>query len=321
MTEQAYIPPFPYYWSIAGGRLVAFTESAVGGEQEFILDYEELQFSAPPKLDQCNGQPCEHIRGHYHPKRLRFNDIYWIKISGLYDDLDTLPMDHAARSLRGMLHWRKSDKEPLYVLANGSVEPAALVISADSCMQEDRPGPVEAVAYTRNWSPAPPLPAGAMPDMDFFRQRYGGDPVSIHLHNREHPERLFIGGIDIQEEARPLVDAVLNLSENPSRWVVDEQIDGRDRWATKGEGPIGMTVEDIRAEAEWVVERLRAGQRVLVHCSAGMNRSVTIGCAALMMLEGLSAEDALARIHQNRPWARPDSHHWLALRWLAEEMG
>jgi len=67
-----------------------------------------------------------------------------------------------------------------------------------------------------------------------------------------------------------------------------------------------------------VVERLRAGQRVLVHCSAGFNRSATICCAALILLEGLSAEAALERVRQHHPWCRPDPHHWLALRWLAQ---
>ena len=260
------------------------------------------------------------MTGHYIPKRLRFSDIYWIKRSGPYENLDAVPADDQARSLRGMLHWRKDDKEPIYVLLNGSDNQAALVISAESCTLEDRPGPVEAVTYTRNWSPSPPLPVGTLPDMSFFRQRYGGDPINIHLQGRAHPERLFIGGIDIQSEARPLVDAVLNLSEHPSRWVVDGKVDPRDRWATKGEGSLGMMVEDIRAEAEWVVERLRAGKRVLVHCTAGINRSGTICCAAMILLEGLTVEEALARVHTNRPWARPDSHHWLALRWLAGEM-
>lgn len=34
------------------------------------------------------------------------------------------------------------------------------------------------------------------------------------------------------------------------------------------------------------------------------------------LLEGLSAEAALARVRKTHPWARPDSRHWLKLRWL-----
>jgi dual specificity phosphatase 12 len=66
-----------------------------------------------------------------------------------------------------------------------------------------------------------------------------------------------------------------------------------------------------------VIEHLKNKQRVLVHCVAGMNRSTTICCAVLILLEGLSAEAALERVREHHPWARPDSHHWLMLRWLA----
>ena len=78
-----------------------------------------------------------------------------------------------------------------------------------------------------------------------------------------------------------------------------------------------MDVSEITEEACWVIERLQAGQRVLVHCAAGMNRSATICCAVLILLEGLPAEAALERVREHHPWARPDSDHWLALRWLA----
>jgi protein-tyrosine phosphatase len=108
----------------------------------------------------------------------------------------------------------------------------------------------------------------------------------------------------------------LNLGEEASKWVKAENSPACDRWANKGEGPEGMKVDEIRHEAEWAVERLKAGERVLIHCVAGMNRSSTICCAVLMLLEGLSAEKALERVREHHPWARPDSNHWLALRWL-----
>jgi protein-tyrosine phosphatase len=49
-----------------------------------------------------------------------------------------------------------------------------------------------------------------------------------------------------------------------------------------------------------------------------MNRSSTICCTVLMLLEGLNAEAALARLRETHPWARPNSRHWLALRWLTK---
>ena len=78
-----------------------------------------------------------------------------------------------------------------------------------------------------------------------------------------------------------------------------------------------MSIAEIMDEAQWVFDRLQAGQRVLVHCSAGFNRSVTVCCAVLMQLENLSADEALARVQEYHPWARPDSYHWLRLRWMA----
>ena len=35
-----------------------------------------------------------------------------------------------------------------------------------------------------------------------------------------------------------------------------------------------------------------------------------------MLLEGLTANEALQRVREQHPWAKPDSYHWLALRWL-----
>jgi len=71
-------------------------------------------------------------------------------------------------------------------------------------------------------------------------------------------------------------------------------------------------------ECTGLYTRLDGVQRVLVHCSAGFNRSVTVCCAALILLEGISAENALERVREHHPWARPDAHHWLVLRWLAQ---
>jgi hypothetical protein len=110
----------------------------------------------------------------------------------------------------------------------------------------------------------------------------------------------------------------LNLGEEPSLWAKKDRLPASDRWINKGEGIDGMSLDEIRFEAEWVIERLKAGQRVLVHCVAGLNRSSTICCAVLILLEGLPAGAVLERVRERHPWARPDSNHWLKLRWLAE---
>ena len=97
-----------------------------------------------------------------------------------------------------------------------------------------------------------------------------------------------------------------------------KELQPNDRTVEKGEGSKGMSVAEIRAEAEWVIDYLKKDESVLIHCVAGMNRSTTICCAVLILLEGLSAEDSLQRVRENHPWAKPDSYHWLALRWLAK---
>jgi hypothetical protein len=130
--------------------------------------------------------------------------------------------------------------------------------------------------------------------------------------------RLFIGGLDNQSKHRPDVSVVLNLAEDASLWALDGSPHPLDRWAKKGEGSKGMTVRELAEEADWVITHLKnKRERVLVHCSAGMNRSSSVCCAVLIRLEGLSAEAALERVREHHPWARPDPRHWLALRWLA----
>jgi hypothetical protein len=53
--------------------------------------------------------------------------------------------------------------------------------------------------------------------------------------------------------------------------------------------------------------------------STSLNRSATICCAVLILLKNLTAEQALERLREHHPWARPDDRHWLKLRWLAKE--
>ena len=81
---------------------------------------------------------------------------------------------------------------------------------------------------------------------------------------------------------------------------------------------IGMGADELLEEATWVVDRLREGRRVLVHCYAGINRSGSVCCATLMLLEGISASAALARIRERHPTAWPDPYHWFVLRGLSE---
>jgi hypothetical protein len=150
-----------------------------------------------------------------------------------------------------------------------------------------------------------------------LHRRYGGDPIRIRLGGRWLSHRLFIGGLHHQREERPAADHVLNLCGVQNPWCALHGSHPADRYAYRGEMGAGMEPADLLAEAGWVADRLRDGRRVLVHCYAGVNRSSTVCCAALMLLEGLSPDDALARIREHHPIAWPDPYYWFVLRWLA----
>jgi hypothetical protein len=307
---------FPPAESLAGARLDALHEETRRSRRDLVLDYHALQLSHSPELFAIDGQVYEHVKGLYAPRRLRFINVQSLTLPKLYQQLKTLPLDHGARSLRGALHWRTTEGRFYYMVFNGSTE-ADLLLAAQHWVSEERGGPKQSVDYARDWSPAPTFVSRLWAETKAIHRRYGGDPVTIELENCVHPQRLFVGGLHNQSKTRPAVDVVLNISEDASRWVKNKKLYPADRWRTRGEGRAGMTTSKLTEEANWVIERLRANQKVLVHCSAGFNRSVAICCAVLIVLEGLSAEAALDRVREHHPWARPDSHHWLALRWLA----
>jgi hypothetical protein len=315
-TTHAHILAFPYAASLQNARLDALYEETHGPRRELVMDYHELRLSAPPQMFSHNGQPHERVHGRYLPRRIRFLDVQELTREGIYTHMETVPPDHVTRSLTSTWHWRTPDGVIYYLFGIRADEPSTLLVSARRCVSEERTGPAEEVELTRNWSPTPLGPPRPVPAPARLHRRFGGDPITLRLNGRAHHRRLFIGGVDVQSVQRPEVDAVLNLGEDPSRWAACAR--PTDRWKEKGEGRRGMDVSEITAEAQWVVEHLRTGRRVLVHCSAGMNRSATVCCAALILLEGLAAEAALDRVREHHPWARPDPYHWLALRWLAQ---
>jgi hypothetical protein len=292
----------------------AILDSYIEKPDCITLDYRAFETSTL-ELDEQHGTIIESVRGNFFPARLRFSGVTELKGNSFFHALSSLPENSPVRTVSTLLSWRQPERnDTFYLLFMRTPEVDDPQFFARRVTFERLSGEPLPVAFVRDYSPAPPMPDRLVPRPRSIHQRFGGDPVTFHLGGKPLHHRLFIGGTDIQPERRPDVGAVLNLGEEPSRWV---NATFRDQWVNKGEGSQGMSVAEIRHEAEWVIERLRLGQRVLVHCLAGMNRSVTICCAALILLEGLTAEEALARVREHHPWARPDSHHWLALKWLA----
>jgi Dual specificity phosphatase, catalytic domain len=311
--------PFPYHDNLFGARLVSIREEpdASGGKTADVLfDFEELHLLQPPRPCGSPLWPEEWVEAEYLPRTLRFSGAQWVQRSPILEQLDLAPPEHGVRKLLGVLHWGAPSLGKLLLVF--MEEPVDCILRAGGFSLEDRAGEPRPVAFLRRWANTPPHPVGLVPERTKTLLRYNGDPITVQLGNRRYRYRLFIGGMRYQGAARPDVDAVLNLCELDNPWVGHEGRHLNDRFACKGEMNVGMDMSDLLAEGRWVAERLRAGQRVLVHCYAGVNRSATICCAALMLLEGISAADALARVRENHPSCRPDPYYWFLLEHLHE---
>ncbi|MCC6987347.1 MAG: dual specificity protein phosphatase family protein [Anaerolineales bacterium] len=300
---------------IQGARLDSYREE----KDKIILGVQGFQ-PISSKLLEREGKIHEQVRAKHIPLTLTFTGISKLKRDDFFTSLDSYSLDDSSRIIAYMYSWRQPRRTDIFHMFGLRLPVGAdMQFFAQNVKCERVDSPSKPFIVERDWSPAPPMPNRTVPKEKAIYKTFGGDPISIQLRDKNFHSRLFIGGVNIQPKKRPRVDAVLNLGEESSRWVKKGQaLDPRDRAVEHGEGSQGMTIEQIREEAGWAIERLKQNQSVLVHCVAGMNRSTTVACAALILLEGLSAEDALARVREHHPWARPDSHHWLALRWLAK---
>lgn len=308
--------PFPYHDNLFDARLVNIREETDNTDQttDILLDFDELHLMKPPRPSGSPLWPEEWVEAEYLPRTLRLKGGEWVRRGPMLEQLDLVPPEHGVRKILGVLHWRSPDLGKIMLLF--TQEPVEILLRATEMTLEERTGTAQPVTFLRRWSNTPPHPDGLVPERAKLLRRFNGDPITITLGNRRYRYRLFIGGIRHQGETRPDVDTVLNLCEVDNPWVAVAGRHPNDRFACKGEMNIGMDMSDLLAEGRWVVERLRAGQKVLVHCYAGVNRSASVCCAALMLLEGLSAAEALARVRENHPSCRPDPYHWFLLERL-----
>jgi hypothetical protein len=308
----------PFAASLQGAMLDSYAEEQVNGQPGITLNIRALEHKSS-ELFEHDGRIFERIQGDYVPIRLHFTGVSKLKSSDFFTNLNSLPHNDPIRTIEDMLSWRQPERRDIFYLFGmraphlDSLMFFAKQVTCEKPTQESIPSTLE-----RDWCPPPPMPERLVPQPKFLHRRFGGDPITLRINDRAYQRRLFIGGLEVQGNERPQVDIVFNVSEEPSRWVKDNKTYSPDRWDNKGEGSKGMSIEVIREEANWVIDHLRKNKRVLVHCAAGMNRSSTICCATLILLEGLTAEQALERVREYHPWARPDSAHWLKLRWLAK---
>lgn len=301
----------PFADLLQGARLDSFKSTG----QEIILNIQGVQ-KISSQVFEHQGRLFEKAVCNHVPLELRFSGGTKLNRSKFFTELESYPLDEQSRIIMSMYSWQQPGRREVFYLffLRGPVG-AEMSFFAKWVAHKisDHRSPFTS---EQDWSPSPSMPGRLVPQPRHLHQRFGGDPVTIKLNGKFRHRRLFIGGTEIQPTHRPQVHAVVNLGETPSRWLEGNDIHPNDRVSNKGEGSQGMSTSEILEEANWIIDHLKKDRRVLLHCAAGMNRSVTIGCAVLMLLEGLNAEAALARIREQHPWAKPDSHHWLALRWL-----
>lgn len=303
--------PTSFCFSHARARLDSFEENG----NDLTFGIQGLQ-SISSELFKRKGIIFERVTCKGFPLKLVFSKITELNRSDFFASLEKYPIHDPSRIIAYLYSWRQPKKQGIFHLfgLRGTIGADMMFFAKSVTYKKGKSGPP--FTFERDWSPSPPMPNRLVPQPKHLHLRFGGDPITIKIGDKVRHRRLFIGGVDIQPKLRPQVDTVLNVGEEPSKWVKGKQAHSSDRWDNKGEGSEGMSPEVIREEANWVIERLQKNQRVLVHCAAGMNRSTTICCAVLILLERFSAESALKRVHEHHPWAKPDSHHWLALRWL-----
>jgi len=307
---------YPFTKSLQGALLDSYHEERHFGQLDITLNVQALKLVSSELIER-NGEIHERVHGTYIPIRLRFSGVSGLHGGEYFQNLAHLPPEDPGRIVNDLLSWRQPERQDVFFLFFMH-QAENLMFFANEVRYERLAQDSIPFALERDWCSPPPMPGRIVPQPKQLHQRFGGDPVTLHLGSRPFHQRLFIGGTDIQPDKRPQVDVVFNVGENPSAWVKENQSYPQDRWDNKGEGSKGMSLEIIHEEANWVIEHLKKSRRVLLHCAAGMNRSSTICCATLILLEGLTAEQALERVREHHPWARPDGGHWLKLRWLAQ---
>ena len=309
---QTRIIEHPFAALLQGGRLDSFQENG----HEIQLTVQGLEVVASEVFER-EGRLFERVTGRHIPLKISFSNVKELNRVEFFTTLEKYSAEDPSRIIAQMHSWIMPGTTEIFHIFNlrGPIGANMNFFASIATHEQENGG--DPFTLERDWSPAPPMPEGVVPLPMDLHDNFGGDPVTVKIGDTVQEQRLFVGGLENQPEHRPpQIGAVLNLGEKPSLWVKGNDSHPNDRVVEKGEGSKGMSVDEIRNEANWVIKRLQKSENVLVHCVAGMNRSATICCAVVMMLEGLSADEALKRIREQHPWAKPDSYHWLALRWL-----
>ena len=132
---------------------------------------------------------------------------------------------------------------------------------------------------------------------------------------------LFQGGTDdldvihlAQTNSRPRVDlpfdAIVTMYAwaRPADWNIQEF-----RYGVPDASISDIDLNRLRQAVEFGYDRWKAGDRVLVRCQAGLNRSGLV-LALILIKDGLTPQEAINRIRENRgsdALFNADFHDWL----------
>jgi protein-tyrosine phosphatase len=147
------------------------------------------------------------------------------------------------------------------------------------------------------------------------------EPTSLYS---EIIENLFMGGTDdndvIHLPANPYArrddlpfDSIVTMYAwaRPADWKVQEY-----RYGIPDARISDMDLSRLRQAVNWGFKQWKKGDRVLVRCQAGLNRSGLV-TALILMKSGLSAEVAIRTIRKNRADIALFNEHYV--RWLMTE--
>ena len=125
-------------------------------------------------------------------------------------------------------------------------------------------------------------------------------------------------GPDVDEALRKTGATTVVCLNQPNE--IAERYPAYVEWLGSHERAVWVPVPDLHAPdvdaavafVDGLVERLRAGEVLLVHCGAGIGRAGTVA-AALLLSMGVELHDAIGTVAASRPMAGPEAGAQLEL--------
>lgn len=102
--------------SIQGGRLDSLRVETVGRRHDLVMDFQGFVPSVPSLLLIEQEMLYERLEGYFVPRRLRFMGVTDLVQTGLFKNLDTLPLTNDARTIRDVFSWRPIGQKSIFFI-------------------------------------------------------------------------------------------------------------------------------------------------------------------------------------------------------------